>query len=290
MPDSWYADLPAQFCSVPTYFLSLAWFGRPHCRTPLNSASVLCSICGAEPLTTQLHVAIDISRQNSKPVRHAHRRWRLSPTHFTFTGQSIHRTKPPRIVSCTLPVARTPLCLDDPICLLLLLLWPCHSTDVFPFPFRLPLRLSLPCAAISTSKCLLWPFGDCEFHSGNDARRTRLRLSHRSSDSPLACWISLSVALPCALAFRQSFDRPSQSNPAKASALNPSLSPPAASLAHSPWWRHSRCGACASAMWLGVSCSTALTPSCPYRSHLGDAAAEIWSANVAHHVHTPSAL
>ena len=130
MPDSWYADLPAQFCSVPTY-----WFGRPHCRTPLNSACVLGSVCGAEPLTTQLHVAIDISRQNSKPVRHAHRRWRLSPTHFTFTGRSIHRTKPPRIVSCTLPVARTPLCLDDPICLLLLLPGPGRVQTCSPFPF-----------------------------------------------------------------------------------------------------------------------------------------------------------
>ena len=135
MPDSWYAGLPAQFCSVPTYFLSLAWFGRPHCRTPSNSACVLGSVCGAESLTTQLHVAIDISRQHSKPVRHAHRRWRLSPTHFTFTRQSIHRTKPPRIVSCTRPVARTPLCLDDPICLLLLLTGPGIVQTCFPFPF-----------------------------------------------------------------------------------------------------------------------------------------------------------
>ena len=167
MPDSWYADLPAQFCSVPTYFLSLAWFGKPHRRTPSNSACVLGSVCGAEPLTTHLHVAIDISRQNSKPVRHAHRWWRLSPTHFTFTRQSIHGTKPPRIVSCTRPVARTPLCLDDPICLfrLLLLTGPGIVQTCFPFAVCLcgspcPLRpFPHPSACIG-------PFGDHKFHSG----------------------------------------------------------------------------------------------------------------------------
>ena len=137
MPDSWYAGLPVQSYSVPTYFLSLAWFGKPHRRTPFEfRLCALAMLCGTEPLTTHLDVAIDISRQHSKPVRHAHRRWRLSPTHFTFTRQSIHRTKPPRIVSCTRPVARSPLCLDDPICLLLLLLpGPGRVQTCFPFPF-----------------------------------------------------------------------------------------------------------------------------------------------------------
>ena len=88
------------------------------------------SICGSESLTTQPCVAI-VRRRCRTPRRRC-----LDPTHSSLTRQkhssnqpTMHRQLLPR------PIARTPLCLDDPLSPLSSPSHrPRHSTDFFPFP------------------------------------------------------------------------------------------------------------------------------------------------------------
>ena len=70
-----YQHSTAASCQPAHLFLPSS--ARPHCRAPLNPAGARDGRCGAKSLTTQLIITNVRLRQNRKPVRHAHQRWRL---------------------------------------------------------------------------------------------------------------------------------------------------------------------------------------------------------------------